>query len=100
MPRTYRAASFFATVDRITAYCWAADFSCARKRIASGSDGPVSCDLVIFLPRFPYCPTIRMGQDSFDGKNDRATEPGRGAGARAMLDVGAIESGHTLVGFP
>jgi hypothetical protein len=52
--------------------------------------------------------TIRMGQEGFDGKNDQATQRDRDleclranpAPARAMLDVGAIESGHTPVRFP
>jgi hypothetical protein len=43
-----------------------------------------------------------MGQEGFDGKNDQATKRDRiieclrenPARARAMLDVGAIESGH------
>src|ERR1700730_8128395 len=37
MPRTYWAVSVLPTVARITAYCSAADFSCARNRMASES---------------------------------------------------------------
>jgi hypothetical protein len=48
-----------------------------------------------------------MGQEGFDGKNDQATQRDRDleylranpAPARAMFDVGAIESGHTPVRF-